>query len=146
VADVTRSTGIAEQIRLVAGLRWQILRNRPSKEEQSPRFSRSHFCRRLRRHFVLGLCFAFYGGAHFFLSKGRPGWMVLLFWGIFLFWQVRPGFCCGFGANFEFRTLLRFPLSLSAFYVIGLAYGLADFFSDCVGLLATVHDPWSYRS
>src|SRR5882762_5617875 len=53
--------------------------------------------------------------------------MALLFWGIFLFWQVFPVFVAGFGAGFEFRTLLRFPLSLSAFYVIGLAYGLADF-------------------
>jgi hypothetical protein len=35
----------------------------------------------------------------------------------------------GFGANFEFRTLLRFPLSRFAFYIIGLAYGFADFSS-----------------
>jgi hypothetical protein len=51
----------------------------------------------------------------------------LLFWGIFVFWQMFPVFVAGFGASFEFRTLLRFPLSLSAFYLIGLAYGLADF-------------------
>src|SRR5882762_11003577 len=53
--------------------------------------------------------------------------MALLFWGIFLFCQVFPVFVAGFGASFEFRALLRFPLSLGAFYVIGLAYGLADF-------------------
>jgi len=73
------------------------------------------------------LCFAFYAGGYFFLSQGRPGWIALLFWGIFFFWQVFPVFVAGFGASFEFRTLLRFPLSLTAFYVIGLAYGLADF-------------------
>src|SRR5260370_37289756 len=56
-------------------------------------------------------------------------WMALLFWAIFLFWQVFPIFVAGFGANFEFRTLLRFPLSRSAFYIIGLAYGFADFSS-----------------
>src|SRR5256885_16784452 len=53
--------------------------------------------------------------------------MALLFWGIFIFWQIFPVFVAGFGANFEFRTLLRFPLSLRAFYIIGLAYGFADF-------------------
>ena len=58
---------------------------------------------------------------------GREGWIALLFWGIFLFWQLFPIFTAGFGAGFEFRTLLRFPLSLHAFYVIGLAYGVADF-------------------
>jgi hypothetical protein len=73
------------------------------------------------------LCFAFYAGAYEFLSNGRPGWMALLFWGILVFWQGFPLFVAGFGASFEFRTLLRFPLSLSAFYFVGLAYGLADF-------------------
>jgi len=76
---------------------------------------------------VLGLSFAFCFGAHAFLSTGRAGWMALLFWSIFVWWQLFPVFVAGFGTSFEFRTLLRFPLSLSAFYLIGLAYGLADF-------------------
>jgi hypothetical protein len=76
---------------------------------------------------VIGMSIAFFAGAYAFISQGRLQWMALLFWGIFLFWQVFPVFVAGFGANFEFRTLLRFPLSLPAFYVIGLAYGFADF-------------------
>jgi len=129
VADVKRSTGIAEQIRLVAGLRWQILRNSLRKKNNRLDLIGLIFAGVFSGIFVLGLCFAFYGGSYFFLSKGRPGWMALLFWGIFLFWQVVPVFVAGFGASFEFRTLLRFPLSLSAFYVICLAYGLADFYA-----------------
>jgi len=77
--------------------------------------------------FVIGLCVAFYFGAYTFLSGGHEAWIALLFWVIFLFWQFFPIFTAGFGVGFEFRTLLRFPLSLRAFYVIGLAYGLADF-------------------
>jgi ABC-2 type transport system permease protein len=76
---------------------------------------------------VLGLCFAFYAGSYSFLSRGRLGWIALLYWAIFFWWQIFPLFVAGFGANFEFRSLLRFPLSRSAFYIIGLAYGLADF-------------------
>src|SRR2546430_1727700 len=57
----------------------------------------------------------------------RSAWMGLLFWGIFVWWQVFPIFVAAFGARFGFCTLLRFPLNLSAFYLIGLAYGLADF-------------------
>jgi len=127
VADVTRATGIAEQIRLVAGLRWQILRNSLRKKNNRLDLIGLIFAGVFSGIFVLGLCFAFYAGGYFFLSQGRPGWMALLFWGIFFFWQVFPVFVAGFGASFEFRTLLRFPLSLTAFYVIGLAYGLADF-------------------
>jgi len=77
--------------------------------------------------FVLGLCFAFYFGAYSFLSGGHEAWIAFLFWGIFLFRQLVPIFTAGFGAGFEFRNMLRFPLSLGAFYAIGLAYGLADF-------------------
>jgi len=127
VADVTRSVGIGEQIRLVAGLRWQILRNSLRKRNNRLDLIGLIFAGVFSGIFVLGLCFAFYAGGHFFLSQGRPGWIALLFWGIFFFWQVFPVFVAGFGASFEFRTLLRFPLSLRAFYVIGLAYGLADF-------------------
>ncbi len=127
MADVTRTTGIGEQIRLVAGLRWQILRNSLRKKNNRLDLIGLIFAGVFSGVFVLGLCFAFYVGAYFFLSKGRPDWMALLFWGIFFFWQVFPVLVAGFGVSFEFRTLLRFPLSLSAFYVIGLAYGLADF-------------------
>ena len=127
MADVTRSAGIAGQIWLVAGLRWQILRNSLRKKNHRLDLIGLVFAGVFSGIFVLGLCFAFYAGAYYFLSKGRPDWMALLFWGIFVFWQVFPVFVAGFGASFEFRTLLRFPVSLSAFYVIGLAYGLADF-------------------
>ena len=53
--------------------------------------------------------------------------MALLFWALFLWWQVFPVFVAGFGANFEFKNLLRFPLSLEAFYLLGLGYGFSDF-------------------
>jgi ABC-2 type transport system permease protein len=127
MADVARSVSVLEQIRLVAGLRWRILRNSLRKKNNRLDLIGLILAGALGGIFVLGLCFAFYAGAYAFLSEGRPGWMALLFWGIFLFWQIFPVFVAGFGPSFEFRTLLRFPLSLSAFYVIGLAYGLADF-------------------
>lgn len=127
MADVTQPASILEQIRLVAGLRWRILRNSLRKKNHRLDLIGLILAGLFSSILVFGLSFAFYTGAYFSLSNGRPGWMALLFWGIFLFWQVFPVFVAGFGASFEFRTLLRFPLKLNAFYVIGLAYGLADF-------------------
>jgi ABC-2 type transport system permease protein len=127
MADVTQSISVFEQIRLVAGLRWRILRNSLRKKNNRLDLIGLIFTGLFASILVIGLSFAFYAGAYAFLSQGRLEWMALLFWGIFLFWQVFPVFVAGFGANFEFRTLLRFPLSLRAFYVIGLAYGFADF-------------------
>ena len=127
MADVAQSVSILEQIRLVAGLRWRILRNSLRKKSNRLDLIGLILTGLIGSVLVIGLSFAFYAGAYAFLSQDRPSWMALLFWGIFLFWQVFPVFVAGFGANFEFGTLLRFPLNLRAFYVIGLAYGFADF-------------------
>jgi ABC-2 type transport system permease protein len=127
VVDVGRVPGVWEQIRLVAGLRWRILRNGLRKKHNQWDLIGMIFAGVFATLFVLGVCFAFYFGAYSFLSGGHEAWIAFLFWAIFLFWQLVPIFTAGFGAGFEFRTLLRFPLSLRAFYVIGLAYGLSDF-------------------
>jgi hypothetical protein len=127
VADVTQLPDVWEQIRLVAGLRWRILANNLRKKHNQWDLIGMIFAGVFSGLFVIGLCVAFYFGAYSFLSGGREAWIALLFWGIFLFWQLFPIFTAGFGVGFEFRKLLRFPLSLRAFYVIGLAYGLADF-------------------
>src|SRR5713226_9588172 len=126
MVDVTASVSVFGQIRLVAGLRWRILRNSLRKKNNRLDLIGLIFTGVFSGILVLGLCFAFYAGAYAFLSQGHSEWMALLFWGIFLFWQIFPIFVAGFGANFEFRTLLQFPLSLSAFYIIGLAYGFVD--------------------
>src|SRR3989441_2165745 len=127
MADVTRSVSMFEQIRLVAGLRWQILANSLRKKSNRLDLIGLILTGVFASVLVIGLSFAFYAGTYAFLSQGRLEWMALLFWAIFLFWQIFPVFVAGFGASFEFRTLLRFPLSLRAFYIIGLAYGFADF-------------------
>src|SRR5262249_51841799 len=75
---------------------------------------------------VAGLSFAFFFGTLTFLQTHHEERVTLLFWAIFVWWQVLPIFVAGFSPSFSFRTLLRFPLKLPAFYLIGIAYGLAD--------------------
>src|SRR2546423_9552753 len=127
MADVTPSVSIFEQIRLVAALRWRILRNSLRKRNNRLDLIGLIFTGVFASVLVVGLSFAFYAGAYAFISQGRLEWMALLFWGIFLFWQLFPVFVAGFGANFEFRTLLPFSLHLHAFYVICLASWVAGF-------------------
>src|SRR5277367_485973 len=127
LGDSPHSVSLIEQIRLVAGLRWRLLRNRLRQKNNRLDLIGMVFAGIVGAALVLGLSFGFYTGAEKFVSQGHAGWMALLFWGIFLWWQVFPIFAAGFGGNFEFRTLLRFPLSRRAFYLIGLAYGFADF-------------------
>ena len=129
MADVAAAVGILAQIRLVAEVRWRILRNGLRRKTNRFDLLGLIVVGVFSGIFVFGLCFGFFAGAYAFLSQGRPGWIGLLFWGIFVFWQLFPIFATGFGAGFEFRSMLRFPLNLTAFYIIGLAYGLADFSS-----------------
>lgn len=127
MADVAVRVGILTQIRLVAGLRWRLLRNGLRRKNNRFDLIGLIFVGVFSALFVFALCFGFFTAAYKLLSLGRFGWMSLLFWGIFIFWQLFPIFAAGFSAGFEFRTLLRFPLSLTSFYIISLAYGLADF-------------------
>ena len=127
MADVIQMPGVAEQLKLIAGLRWNLLKN--SLQRKNNRWDMIGVILAAAGSAVLvaGLCVAFYAGAYFFLTRGRASWMPLLYWAIFLWWQVVPILVAGFGANFEFRNLLRFPLSLRAFYILGVGYGFADF-------------------
>jgi len=129
VADVAQPIGILKQISLIAGLRWRLLHNNLRKKQSRLDLIGLIVLSLFAAAVVLGLSFAFFAGAYDFASTGKAGLLALLFWAIFLWWQVFPIVVAGFGVSFEFRTLLRFPLSFGAFYIMGLAYGLADFTS-----------------
>ena len=127
MADVAQPLSVFGQVRAVAALRWRILRNSLTKKNNVLDLIGLILSGIVAGILVVGLSFAFGAGAYAILSGSQPGWITLLFWGIFLFWQLFPIFAAGLGASFPFRSLLRFPMSLGAFYIIGLAYGLADF-------------------
>jgi ABC-2 type transport system permease protein len=119
--------GVFEQVRLVAGVRWRILRNGLRKKSNVWDLVGMIWVVIFSASIVIGLGFAFFAGGYEFVAKNHFTWLSLLFWAIFLWWQLFPIFIAGFGSNFEFANLLRFPLSLRAFYLLGLGYGLSDF-------------------
>jgi ABC-2 type transport system permease protein len=127
VADLIQMPGVWEQLKLIAGLRWDLLKNGLQRKNSRWDLIGMILAAGGSAVMIVGLCVAFYMGAYFFLTTGRASWMSLLYWAIFLWWQVVPILVAGFGANFEFRNLLRFPLSLRAFYILGLGYGFVDF-------------------
>jgi ABC-2 type transport system permease protein len=129
VADlaVAQLPGVIEQIKLVAGLRLQTMKNGLRRKSNRWDLIGMIWISIFSSLMVIGLGVAFYAGTMTFLRTNRAGWMGVLFWGLFVWWQVFPIFEAGFGANFEFRTLLRFPMSQRAFYLLGLSYGFGDF-------------------
>src|SRR6202048_5449365 len=148
MADLTGPVSLADHIRLVVALRWCMLLNGLRKKNNVLDLIGMGFVSFFGLILVILPSFAFYFAGYSFVSEGRLQRLTVPFWAIFVFWQVIPIFAAGFGSRFEFRTLLRFPFSPSAFYLIGLAYGLADFpalASICWLLVmtvgATVADP-----
>src|SRR5271165_4474681 len=119
--------GVGQQLKLVAGLRWNILRNSLRRKNNRWDLIGMVWVGISSALLVFGLCFAFFAGTYEFLLRNRAQYMGFLFWALFLWWQLFPIFVAGFGANFEFKKLLRFPLGMRAFYLLGLGYGLADF-------------------
>ncbi len=127
MADVAQPVGIVKQIGLIAGLRWRMLHNNLRRKQNRLDLIGLIVVGLLAGVVVIGFCIALFAGTYEFVSSDRTTWLGLFFWAIFLWWQLFPIVAAGFGASFDFRGLLRLPLSFGAFYVIGLAYGLADF-------------------
>ena len=127
MADLNALPGVFEQVRLVAGLRWRTLKNGMRRKNNVWDLVGMIFAGFFAAMLILGIAGSIFAGTIVSLKRDSTRWFALLFWGIFLWWQIFPVFVAGFGANFEFRTLLRFPLSRRAFYLLGIGYGLADF-------------------
>ena len=127
MADVVQLPGVGEQLKLIVRLRWTLFKNGLQRKNNRWDIVGIVFAGFFSSLLIIGLCAAFFAGTYSFLAKNRAGWIAILFWAIFLWWQAVPLFVAGFGANFEFGKLLRFPLGLRVFYILGLAYGFADF-------------------
>jgi ABC-2 type transport system permease protein len=64
--------------------------------------------------------------SYFSLVRDHRGWIALLLWIVFLFWQLFPVMASAFSENFDSSSLLRFPLSYRSFFLVRLVYGSLD--------------------
>ena len=128
MADVdARRVGALKQLAWIAGLRWRMLHNGLRRKHNRLDLLGLLLVGLVGAAFVLGVGFVLFVATQDFISTGRNSLLSLFFWGIFLWWQFFPIVAAGFGISFDFRSILRFPLSLKVFYALGMAYGLADF-------------------
>ena len=126
MADVARPTSLAAQVLLIARLRWTIFRTRLRQRNAAIELIGLLITGLFSALFILGTGTGIAVGAYFIAAKNRLDLLSFLFWGIFLAWHLFPVMMSSFTVQFDFRSLLRFPLSLPAFYILSVAYGLAD--------------------
>ena len=64
--------------------------------------------------------------SYFSVAESKPAFLALLFWILFIFWQVFPIIANAFANNPDSSDLLRFPLSYRSYFLVRLAYGAFD--------------------
>ena len=125
-ASELRGLSNVRMFAIIAELRWHLLRNslrtiRGRLEVISRGFATVTMTM-LSIGGAIGLAIASY----LTVDDRRFSSFALIFWGIFIFWQMYPVLGSAFSAPFEFGSLLRFPMRFSSFYILNLAFGLLD--------------------
>src|SRR5579863_10550795 len=123
---MTTPTLSRAQLAAIAWLRWRMfsnsLRTTRGKVEVVSRVIMSIF-------FTVGGLGGTVGsaiGAWYLVSHDKPEFLAVMFWAVFMFWQVFPIMSTAFTNNPESGDLLRFPLGYRAYFLIRLAYGSFD--------------------
>jgi len=121
-----RGPAIRQLLAAIAELRWRLFVN-------SMRTIRGRLEAVSRLFAVFTMSMLAFGGAaglailaYMAVERGRFVYLTLLFWSVFVFWQLYPVLGSAFAAPFEFSNILRFPVSFSSFYALNVAFGLFD--------------------
>ncbi len=59
-------------------------------------------------------------------KAGKLEWLAIIFWPLFLFWQLFPIMASAFNENLDASSLLRFPLTYSTYFLVRVVYGALD--------------------
>lgn len=130
-ADVKAASGIfslqaRRQYGAVAAMRWQMLRNslrgRRGNFELGARIFTTIFFALIGLGAGAGLGFAAYGIA----SGASLRLLPVLFWPVFLVWQILPVMVTSFQQHVDLSSFLRFPLSFGSYMLMTLILGIAD--------------------
>jgi ABC-2 type transport system permease protein len=82
----------------------------------------------------LGAAAAMGSGAYYFVAQSHTEWLPVLFWTVFVFWQLFPVMATAFSESLDSSTVLRFPLSYRSYFFVRILYGSLDV-STGLGLL-----------
>lgn len=130
-ADVRTASGMfslqaRRQYGAVAAMRWQMLRNslrtKRGNFELGARIFTTIFFTLIGLGAGVGLGFAAYGIA----SGASLRLLPVLFWPVFLLWQILPVMVTSFQQHVDLSSFLRFPLSFGSYMLMTLILGIAD--------------------
>jgi ABC-2 type transport system permease protein len=126
VAGIGSLPGIREQIALVARLRWNLFRNSLRTLKGRLEAVSIGIVWLMMSGLILGGGAAMGIVSYVLVTHGLEQWLPILFWIVFLYWQLNPLFSSAIGVQFDFSNLLRFPVRFGSFLALSLAYGVFE--------------------
>ncbi len=148
MAEVNRGPGIAEEIRLVMGLRWRLFRNSLRKSTAKMNFIMTVITETIWGLLGIGSGIGMIFAGYYLAAESKTGILTIIVWAFAFFWQVIPILTAQFAPDFDISGLLRFPLRFPVFFALSVSYGLADpialtcvFWHVCLGIGIIVARP-----
>lgn len=114
------------QYAALAAMRWGMFKNSLRSMRGAMELGARVFLWVLYGCLGLGLACGLGAGAYAAASSGKWGIVSVLFWVIFMVWQIVPITFAAFQEQFDLNILLRFPVSFASYYVLHLVFGLID--------------------
>jgi len=117
---------VCEQFTAIARARWQIFFHSLRTTRGTAELVSRIFVSFLIAGAGIGGAIGVGAAAWSFVSNSSPGWLALLLWFVFVFWQFFPVMATAFTESTDSSVFLRFPLSYRAFFLVVVAFGALD--------------------
>jgi ABC-2 type transport system permease protein len=114
------------QYAALARLRWQMFRNGLRSKLGAFELGARILAYILYSILGIGLGLGVGAAAYLLASEGKWQYLPLLFWPVFLLWQMIPIMLASFQEQFDMGILLRFPVRFGSYFLLWLVFGLVD--------------------
>ena len=110
----------------LAAMRWSIFRNGMRSSRGAMEAGARALTYFLYAFMGLGLAAGYGAGAYAIAASEKWVMVPVLFWALFVMWQMVPVTLASFQEQFDLGGLLRFPIGFGAFYLLHLVFGMVD--------------------
>ena len=114
------------QYSALASMRWSMFRNSLRTNKGTMELGARSLAFLTFSLMGVGLAAGLGGGAYALVVNDKWPILPLLFWAVFILWQMIPVSLASFQEQFDISGLLRFPMGFGAFYMLHLIFGLVD--------------------
>jgi ABC-2 type transport system permease protein len=114
------------QYSALARMRWSMFRNTIRSTRGALELGARIATTVLFSFMGLGLAAGLAAAAYGMVSNSHWKFLPILFWVVFILWQLVPVTIASFQQQFDIAGLLRFPVSFGTFFALNLVFGLID--------------------